>query len=107
LSPKIYNFASEGHEVQVWAFHCPGCGYDHAFTVGPKNDVDISGNKVDRPRWKWNGSVDSPTFTPSLLCSKDVPSARCHSIVTDGKIAFCQDCWHDLKGKTVAMPDWD
>ncbi len=32
---------------------------------------------------------------------------RCHSFVTDGKIAFGEDCSHALKGKTVDLPDWE
>ena len=103
MSAKVRNFASEGHKVKVLGFHCPGCGYDHAFTVGPQNDV----GGVARPRWNWNGSFDAPTFTPSLLCNKDIPECRCHSFVTDGKIQFLADCFHKLAGQTVELPDYD
>lgn len=99
MSVKIRNFASEGHKVQVWAFHCPGCGYDHAFTVGEPLG--------DRPRWTFNGSEEAPTFQPSLLCNKDMPENRCHSFVRDGKIQFLADCWHKLAGQTVDLPDWE
>jgi hypothetical protein len=103
VSIKICNFASEGRKVKVLAFHCPGCGHDHAFTVGPQNDSE----GVPRPRWDWNGSYELPTFTPSLLCNKDAPTNRCHLFVTDGRIQFQQDCWHTLKGQTVDLPDWE
>lgn len=73
-------------------FHCPGCGYDHAFEV---------------PRWKWNGSLDRPTFKPSLLCNKDHPSSRCHSFVTDGNIRFLPDCFHKLRSTTVEIPEYE
>jgi hypothetical protein len=103
MNPKIHNFGGEGHPVQVWAFHCKGCGHVHAFTVGPQNDAE--GHQ--RPRWTWNGSLVIPTFSPSLLCNKDTPSLRCHSFVTDGKIQYLADCWHALKGQTIDLPDWD
>lgn len=95
--PRIRNVASVFQVYKVLAFVCPGCEYEHAFTVGPPDG--------DRPRWTWNGSFDAPTFHPSLLCNKDIPEARCHSFVADGKIQFLKDCWHKLAGKTVDLPD--
>jgi Family of unknown function (DUF6527) len=104
MKPKIHNFASPEHETKVLAFHCEGCGYDHAFTVGPQNLAN-TGNI--RPRWNWNGSMEQPTFTPSLLCNGSDPAQRCHSFVTNGRIQFLDDSWHHLKGKTVDLPDWE
>ena len=69
-------------------FECPGCGYGHPF---------------DTKRWQWNGSMDRPTFTPSLLVMD--PAHRCHSWVRDGKIQFLNDCYHQLAGKTVELPE--
>jgi hypothetical protein len=100
MSAKIHNVSSEGHQTKVLAFHCPGCGYDHAFTVGPQSESP-------RPRWTFNGSFDKPTFAPSLLCNKDIPTSRCHSFVKNGRIEFLSDCFHALKGRTVDLPDWE
>jgi len=75
----------------LFYFHCPGCGHSHPFDQ----------------RWTWNGSMESPTFTPSLLVFKDFPELRCHSFVTDGKIQFLSDCHHSMAGQTVEIPDWD
>lgn len=55
--------------------------------------------------WQWNGSLDKPSFTPSLLCDASTPEYRCHLYVTDGKIIYCEDCHHELKGQTVDMVD--
>lgn len=81
--------ASDGAHV----FHCPGCGYAHAFDQ----------------RWTFNGDVVKPTFTPSLLVngSRQKMGKRCHSFVRDGKIQFLQDCDHALAGQTVDLPPWD
>jgi hypothetical protein len=84
---KIYHLGEN-----LYAFHCPGCHYSHAFEV---------------PRWTWNGSFDKPTFTPSLLVNQFDPESRCHLIMTDGNIHFQADCWHELKNQTVEIPDWD
>lgn len=82
---------------KLYCFHCPGCGNAHPFEIEAPNG---SG-------WQWNGSMEKPTFTPSLLCNKDLPHYRCHSFVRDGKIEFLSDCYHDLAGKTVELPDWE
>jgi len=77
--------------------HCPGCGHLHSF---------------DLNRWTWNGSLDSPTFSPSLLVSwdktiKGVIEPVCHSYVTEGKIQFLSDCKHELVGQTIELPNYD
>ncbi len=102
-------------------FDCPGCGDVHAVSVG----------EGDGPRWTWNGSLDKPTFMPSLLARSghhipghdgrecwctyndkhsDDPApfacGVCHSFVTDGQIQFLADSTHALAGQTVPIPDW-
>ena len=94
---------------------CPGCGEKHT---------------IDK-RWTFNGSVDAPTFTPSLLIrsghyarqfvpgkdscwctynaeNPDDPApfscGVCHSFITDGRIQFLADCTHKLAGQTVDLP---
>jgi hypothetical protein len=71
---------------------CPGC---------------MCGHGIEVPYWSWNGSLDKPTFTPSLLVNGSMPEIRCHSFITDGKIQFLSDCFHKLAGQTVEIPDFD
>jgi thiol-disulfide isomerase/thioredoxin len=84
-----------------WGFWCPGCRMLHCYATQRRNPKDIG------PVWEWNGSEDKPTFTPSLLNWGSRPEQRCHLFVTDGKICYCGDCHHDLKGQTVDMVDFD
>lgn len=99
-------------------FQCPGCKCCH----GPR--VDSSDGRSG-PIWGWNGSLDAPTFTPSILVKGVVPLTDdeidrimrgekvdpvpmvCHSFVTDGKIQFLSDSTHELAGQTVEIPEWD
>jgi hypothetical protein len=92
VSAKLHHMGSDGRGNELYAFHCPGCGYGHHIAV---------------PRWTWNGSLDAPTVTPSLLCNAQDPATRCHSFVTAGRILFLSDCFHTLSGQTVDLPDWD
>jgi hypothetical protein len=91
MAAKIHRVQSRTDQT-LYVFHCPGCGYGHPFEV---------------PRWSWNGSMDRPTFIPSLWCNKSDPASSCHSVVTDGKIRFLDECFHNLKGQTVEIPDWE
>jgi hypothetical protein len=89
--------------VEFW---CPGCNCPHA--------VRFEGER--RPRWEWNGSMDAPTFSPSILVrfsanpnapegSKWRTARVCHSFVREGRIQFLSDCTHALAGQTVPLPD--
>jgi hypothetical protein len=79
-------------------FHCPGCECGHMIPVtGPR-------------AWNWNGSLDSPTLTPSILVNRGSINSQvpqCHSYITAGRIQFLVDCTHPLAGKTIEVPDWD
>jgi len=57
--------------------------------------------------WKFDGNLDAPTFTPSFKHTWGSPAAWkiCHYTITAGKVAYAGDCTHDMKNKTVVMPD--
>lgn len=83
---------------KVYMFHCPGCECAHPLEIEAPNGTG----------WTWNGSMEAPTFRPSLFCNRDIPHAvQCHSWITDGYIQFLSDSSHKLAGKNVEIPDWD
>lgn len=76
-----------------WMVFCPACQCGHLFDK----------------RWTFNGDVEKPTFTPSMLVNANMqkinPKAiRCHSYVTAGRIQFLSDCTHAMAGQTVELP---
>lgn len=57
-------------------------------------------------RWQFNGDVYRPSFTPSMLESKDDPERIRHYIVTDGKVQFLSDCADKkIAGQTLELND--
>lgn len=92
-----------------WIFECPACGCCHFV-----ND-----------KWQFNGDVNRPTVTPSILVRGtrpitddehkrimageriDVPAFVCHSFVRDGRIEYCGDCTHEMRGQVVDLPEWE
>ena len=82
-------------------FWCPGCQCAH-YIATAENDSGF-------PIWKWNGDMEKPTVSPSIMieyhgADKDT---ICHSFIRDGKIQYLSDCTHELAGKTVDMVDWE
>lgn len=99
MSHKVF-FKSDPQESVL--FNCPGCGCLHRVTTKQPSGVG--------PCWVFNGSLEKPTISPSILVTLDLfehPKQTCHSFVVDGKIRFLSDCTHELAGQTVDLPDWD
>ena len=92
----IPSVVRRGDALHLW---CPACQTDHEITL---------------PEWTWNGDVDRPTVSPSILVRyptmKPHPLNRCHSFVEGGVWRFLDDCTHHLAGTTVEMatvvPHW-
>lgn len=103
VSKKLRDWAGDGKFG--FSFFCPGCNSAHTINTNPGG-------------WGFNGNVDLPTFTPSVLVTHPAnPEAseefrewrterRCHSFVTDGRIQFLGDCTHALVGQTVPLADF-
>ncbi len=112
--------AVDGHGRPYIHFWCPGCEERHVVHVGPRNVG---------PAWGFNGDLERPTLTPSILvtsgckvpgwtpdrgcwCQPDPDGEKwdfscgvCHSFVKDGQIQFLSDCTHALAGRTVELPE--
>lgn len=89
---KLSPILAKGHKY--WHY-CPACESIHGYD----------------DRWKWNGNIDRPSFTPSMKMTwshwegEEPPKENCcHYFVTDGQIIYCGDCTHELVGKTIPMP---
>lgn len=94
------------------SFVCPGCNDTHTFDK----------------RWTFNGDMECPTISPSLLvtsghycerardrgcwCTYNAENPmepapfecyRCHSFIRNGYIEFLNDSTHKLAGQTVPV----
>lgn len=102
-SAKLREWAHEGQ--RGFNYFCQGCEGVHGVRV------------VGPGAWGWNGSLDRPTFTPSVLTTYEAnPDAdeefkewrtqrTCHTFITDGRVQFLDDCTHPLAGQTHDLPD--
>jgi hypothetical protein len=102
--------ADKGEQFWFW---CNGCTTHHRFVT--KLAKGEAGHV-----WNFSGTIERPTFSPSLLyrwddhaeCMPPEPCRKpdckgkpkvCHLFVTDGQIRYLGDCTHALAGKTVAI----
>jgi Family of unknown function (DUF6527) len=107
----------DGSNHADFIFWCPGCRCGHGIWTTQRNSWG--------GHWQFNGNMERPTFSPSLLITHDEstppvtpenieqwqkqpwPQTKvrkvCHSFITDGKIQFLPDCTHELRGQTVPM----
>ena len=86
-------------------FLCPGCQREKFLWLKPEQSPD--GHS-----WHFTGTVESPTFHPSVLSVEDWPEEEggrrvCHSWVKAGMVQFLGDSTHELRGQTVPLPVYE
>lgn len=92
LSPYLVRYPAEyGYFANCYGHYCPACNEMHPFAV-------------ERPfnngaRWEFNRNFNKPTFTPSMNIVR-----HCHYFLTDGKIIYCEDSPHRMRGQTIDLP---
>lgn len=81
----------------LFLVHCPGCKMPHQIHTSPDQKVN----------WTFNGDMEKPTFSPSLLVKYRWGEERdnnvCHSFIRNGVWEFLNDCTHELAGQKVPM----
>lgn len=120
---KLSNFlrSAQDNNLLYW---CQGCGHEHRIQYGEGTG----------PRWTWDGNVDKPTFSPSVLVTginQDMDDATqaaydefvskpggtyaaladprfrtvCHTFIVAGMVQFLGDCTHEFAGQTLPLPE--
>lgn len=114
---------SEGRFYGI-RFDCPGCALGHDWRGAGAHVLPVdwvpkgrerSPHAANKPQWGFNGNLERPTFSPSILSRQTGavengvrnPDFVCHSFIRDGRIEFLSDCTHALAGQTVDLPEID
>lgn len=113
LRPVVQSDQGHAPSHADFIFWCPGCKCGHGVWTTKTNTQSAV--------WSFNGNLERPTFSPSILITytRDItdderarilggeklhiPQMRCHLFVVDGQLQYCPDCTHELAGRTVAM----
>lgn len=97
-----------GRGYQALAFVCPGC--ERSPGKGGLHMLPVNSD-WKTPSWSWDGNLDAPTLSPSILTRRSGPDGTsvCHSFLRAGVFEFLSDCTHPMAGQHVSMPelyDW-
>lgn len=93
-----------GHHYECLQFVCPGCEAAGATGVHML-PVNAAGG-IGYPSWTWDGDIDAPTLSPSILThGGPLQDLRCHSFLRGGIFEFLADSTHQLAGQRVPIPD--
>ena len=92
--PRCATF-TDGNGIVNVGYYCPGCKRYHY---------------VPASRWNWNGNRDLPTLSPSVKhfyrdAETGAEHTICHYHVRNGRIEFCDDCEHGMKGQNSELCD--
>lgn len=104
MKSMLIQVDDHGIIYQALKFVCPGCATSPSGATGlhilPVNTEETS------PSWDFDGNLDAPTITPSILTRTGRDNAFvCHSFLKNGIFEFLNDCTHELVGKKVPIPD--
>lgn len=103
MKTQLRSINNLGVRYHALSFVCPGCAelYDNdGLHMLPVNTTEHT------PSWDFDGNLDAPTLSPSILTGKESPSRGvCHSYLRAGVFEFLSDSTHSLAGQKVPMPD--
>lgn len=87
-----------GGETVGYLVKSPATGAMALFYTNPKYAPGV---------WAFNGDMENPTFSPSMLMQPNNTQVREHFFVRNGRIEYLSDCDHGMAGMTVDMVDVD
>jgi hypothetical protein len=85
-----------GQSIWLW---CPACDLPKRLPV----------NRSEGTSWDFDGNIEAPTLSPSILQHGGGNHPQCHSFLRSGMWDFLSDCTHSMAGQQVPMvslPDW-
>lgn len=90
-----------GKKYDALMFVCPGCALDGSTGL---HILSVTSSSVTSPSWGWDGNLEAPTLSPSILTGKGTDRI-CHSFLKAGLFEFLTDSTHAFSGKKIAIPD--
>lgn len=115
MKSVLHTVESKGEFYEMLSFWCPGCEVidKQGERQAGLHMLPVNCSPPDRASWTWDGNLEAPTLSPSILSShafyrgEGLPprSFVCHSFLRAGVFDFLGDCTHQLAGQQVPIPD--
>lgn len=102
MKSQIRHVLDKKNEVEydALAFWCPGC---EEMCGSGLHLLPVNTDKHS-PAWTWDGNLEAPTLSPSILTGRDTPRI-CHSFLKNGIFEFLSDCTHKFANQHIPIPD--
>lgn len=88
-------------EVRTW---CPACEISHPFRIKVHQPEEKRSDGQPWPTWDWDGNLESPTFSPSMLAGSSV-----HLCKNGHTYTYCdrefEECGHHGHGYVWVSPE--
>jgi len=88
-------------DVRTW---CPACEISHPFRIELYQPDVKRSDGTDYPTWDWDGNLEAPTFSPSMLAHSSV-----HLCANEHTYTYCdlefEECGHHGHGYVWAGPN--
>lgn len=109
MKSQLRTIDDHGTVYQALVFICPGCAAGGPEGYEGLHMLPVNAPNIGKASWDWNGDLERPTLSPSILTNKDNTEAsshpRCHSFLKNGVFEFLSDFTHPLANMQVEMPD--
>lgn len=103
MKSTIRHIDDHGVKYDALMFVCPGCAFNgmSGLHMLPVN------SKVKSPSWDWDGNLEAPTVSPSILTKWWHLSNQvvCHSFLKAGVFEYLGDCTHQYANQHVPIPN--
>lgn len=98
MKAMVRNVTDGDLRYQALMFCCPGCGGTGLHML------PVNCNAGGKPTWTWDGNLDAPTLSPSIL-TRWGNDKVCHSYLRAGVFEYLDDSTHQYAGQKVPMPE--
>ena len=102
MKSMLRSVDDHGTHYQALMFVCPGC---MEFGGSGLHIVPVNAPHLLKPQWDFDGNLETPTLSPSILTWRDKRTQICHSFLRAGVFDFLGDSTHSLAGQQAPMPD--
>lgn len=96
---RVVEYTASAPGKQVWTW-CPGCDTIHPFTI--ESDGRLNGGTT----WEWDGNLEAPTFSPSLLVHMSVHLCEGEHDPVVCEDPACEATGHALGAMVDGKPTW-
>lgn len=105
MKTRLRKVNDHGKRYDALLFACPGCAAGGPVGYLGIHLLPVNAPDIGKPSWDWDGDLEAPTLSPSILTHEHGLYPRCHSFLKAGVFEFLKDSTHPLAGQHVLMPD--